>query len=132
MQFKQSAGFTLIELVTVIVILGILTATAMPKLSAIDTSAKKAAVQGGLSALQSAATIYYSTNRRAAPLASIINQATFTDPLFSIASTTCDRGYTNGGVANSGSIVNGSYSNDNNVTSVVLASTIIDAALCSS
>ncbi len=56
---KQS-GFTLIELVVVIIILGILAATAVPKFVDLQSDARVSALQGLKGALESAATLTYS------------------------------------------------------------------------
>ncbi|MEH8118497.1 prepilin-type N-terminal cleavage/methylation domain-containing protein [Aeromonas allosaccharophila] len=57
---KKQAGFTLIELVIVIIILGILAVTAAPKFLNLQDDARKSAAQGVQSALQSAANLVYS------------------------------------------------------------------------
>ena len=56
---QAQQGFTLIELVMVIVILGVLAATAIPKFVDLKTDARQAALDGVKGALSSAAAINY-------------------------------------------------------------------------
>jgi MSHA pilin protein MshA len=60
---RNQKGFTIIELVVVIVILGILAAVAFPKFQDLTGDAKLAVVNGGKAALTSAAVISFAKNQ---------------------------------------------------------------------
>jgi prepilin-type N-terminal cleavage/methylation domain-containing protein len=65
--FKND-GFTLIELMLVVAIIGLLAAIAIPKFANLVIKAKEAAIKGRLGTIRSAVSIYYADNEGFYPL----------------------------------------------------------------
>ena len=96
--FLSKKGFTLIELIIVIVILGILAAVAIPKFASMSKEARSAAVKGMAGSISSAATIAHG-KWLISPAASI----TMEDKTVSIYNGTSAPGYpseASGGIDN--------------------------------
>lgn len=59
---RQNNGFTLIELMLVVAIIGLLAAIAIPKFANLVINAKEASTRGKLGSVRSAMSIYYADN----------------------------------------------------------------------
>lgn len=105
-QMNKQKGFTLIELIIVIVILGILAVTAAPRFIDLQTDAKESTLNGVKAALQGASQLVYAK----AAIAGVQDSATAVDVTI------------NGSTV---STING-YPNAATITTVALANTFLD------
>jgi len=72
---KAAKGFTLIELMIVVAIIGILAAIAIPKFADLVTKSKESSVKGSLGSVRSALSIYYSDTEGIFPTANNLGTA---------------------------------------------------------
>jgi prepilin-type N-terminal cleavage/methylation domain-containing protein len=99
MKRMLQAGFTLIELVVVIVILGILAAVAIPQFTDLAGEARIAVANGACGALQSSAVLLYASNKAPTLSNTIVSNTTVTGGGFS-GTGGCTRSFTpTGGTA---------------------------------
>ena len=86
---RSQKGFTIIELVVVIVILGVLAAVAFPKFQDLSGDARTAVLNGAKAAVTSAAVISYAKNSgNKVTIASVLDQTSL-DTAITTTGSTC-------------------------------------------
>ena len=81
---KKNQGFTLIELMIVVAIIGILSAIAIPKFADLIRKSNEGATKGNLGAIRSAVSIYYGELEGLFPIPSVSGESATSNTLGSI------------------------------------------------
>lgn len=90
MRKVMQAGFTLIELVVVIVVLGILAAIAVPQFVDVSGQARTAVAQSACGAIQSQAVLHFASNRTATPVATLVAAVNGASSGVELTATACN------------------------------------------
>ncbi|MFA5974754.1 MAG: prepilin-type N-terminal cleavage/methylation domain-containing protein [Elusimicrobiota bacterium] len=135
---KSKRGFTLIELMIVVAIIGILAAIAIPQFANMVSKSQEGATKGNLGSIRSALSIYYGDNEGVYPVAaaSLAVLTTAQKYMQSIPSATLPRTTNNGaGHGTSAAVVNTLgdaggwyYNNDNSATSTTYGSLVVNCS----
>ena len=89
MRKQKQKGFTIIELVVVIVILGILAAVAFPKFENMSQQARDAVLDGAKAAVLSAAVIQFAKNTGVKQTAAAIASGVTLDSAITVTTAAC-------------------------------------------